>query len=76
VITLTEIRPETGFAKVDVVPADTRDALIGLLDQMATLPAIQRIRQMARVAMDIRDGARLLDAGCGLGERPGNSPVW
>lgn len=66
-ITLTEIRPETGFAKVDVVPADMRDALIGLLDQMATLPAIQRIRQMARVAMDIRDGARLLDAGCGLG---------
>ncbi|MGH3165670.1 MAG: methyltransferase domain-containing protein, partial [Trebonia sp.] len=62
------MRPEAGFTKVDAIPAGTVAALVEVLDQTAALPPIQRIRQLARAAMDIRDGARLLDAGCGLGE--------
>jgi ubiquinone/menaquinone biosynthesis C-methylase UbiE len=67
-VRLTEMRPESGFTKVDAIPAGTVAALVEVLDQTAALPPIQRIRQLARAAMDIRDGARLLDAGCGLGE--------
>jgi ubiquinone/menaquinone biosynthesis C-methylase UbiE len=65
---LTGTRPAAGFTNVDATPADSRAALIGLLEQMAALPNIQRIRQLGQAAMDIGDGARLLDAGCGLGE--------
>jgi SAM-dependent methyltransferase len=42
--------------------------LIEYLDRLAAMPAIQQIRQVARAAMHIGDGDRLLDAGCGLGE--------
>jgi ubiquinone/menaquinone biosynthesis C-methylase UbiE len=42
--------------------------LIDFLERIAVVPAIQQIRQVARTAMHIGDGDRLLDAGCGLGE--------
>lgn len=41
---------------------------LNVLDNLAALPAIQRIRQVARTALDVRPGQRLLDAGCGVGE--------
>ncbi|HEY6492017.1 MAG TPA: methyltransferase domain-containing protein [Trebonia sp.] len=65
---MTGTRPVAGFTDVDATTADSRAAMIGVLEQMAALPAIAGIRRLGRAALDIRDGTRLLDAGCGLGE--------
>lgn len=65
---MTETRQEPSFGAVDAARADTRAALVNYLERLAAVPAIQRIRQVARSAMHIGDGDRLLDAGCGLGE--------
>jgi SAM-dependent methyltransferase len=43
-------------------------AALDLLDRLAALPSIQRVRGVARAALDVRPGQRLLDAGCGAGE--------
>jgi ubiquinone/menaquinone biosynthesis C-methylase UbiE len=56
------------FANVDQSAADLRAAVLVLLDRLASLPAIRRVRQIARAALDVRAGQRLLDAGCGAGE--------
>jgi ubiquinone/menaquinone biosynthesis C-methylase UbiE len=65
---VTEAPPAETFAAVDAVHTELRSAMIEYLDRTAALPAIRHIRQLARAAMGIREGARLLDAGCGLGE--------
>lgn len=65
---MTETRPGSSFAAIDETPDDTRGVLVNYLDRLAVVPAIQHIRQVARAAMHIDDGDRLLDAGCGLGE--------
>jgi ubiquinone/menaquinone biosynthesis C-methylase UbiE len=56
------------FSQVDSESSDTRQTMVGYLDGLAALPGIQRVRQVARAALDIRPGQRLLDAGCGVGE--------
>ena len=53
---------------MDSNSADTLAVMVRVLDQLADLPAIQRVRRIARAAMGVRDGQRLLDAGCGVGE--------
>lgn len=56
------------FTQLESHTADSMEVLIGLLDNVAALPAIKHIRGTARAAMGVRKGQRLLDAGCGLGE--------
>jgi ubiquinone/menaquinone biosynthesis C-methylase UbiE len=52
----------------DVDGAGTHDAALDVLDRLAALPRFQDIRRVARAALDVRPGQRLLDAGCGAGE--------
>ena len=56
------------FSDVDQAASDMQAAALDTLDRLAALPAIRRVRQVAREAMDVRPGQRLLDAGCGAGE--------
>ena len=50
------------------MPADTQTMIIDVLDGLAALRGIQRVREIARLALDVRAGQLLLDAGCGAGE--------
>jgi ubiquinone/menaquinone biosynthesis C-methylase UbiE len=56
------------FSDVDSGATDMQATALDLLDRLAVLPSIQRIRHVARTALDLRPGHRLLDAGCGAGE--------
>jgi ubiquinone/menaquinone biosynthesis C-methylase UbiE len=56
------------FSDVDSGASDQQAAALNILDALAALPAIQRIRHIARTALDVQPGQRLLDAGCGAGE--------
>lgn len=67
-MTLTEIAPDAGFTRVDENSAEIVGMMAGVLERLAALSAIQHVRRAARAAIGIRDGARVLDAGCGLGE--------
>ena len=49
-------------------PADIQTRMLDFLDRLAALRGIQRVREIARTAMDIRAGQHVLDAGCGAGE--------
>ena len=65
---MNDTRFVSAFTQVDSVPSDIRQELAGFLDRLAALPGIQRVRQIARGALAIHPGQRLLDAGCGVGE--------
>ena len=65
---LNDTRFVSPFTQVDDTPADIRQELADYLDRLAALPGIQRVRRVARAALDIHAGQRLLDAGCGAGE--------
>jgi ubiquinone/menaquinone biosynthesis C-methylase UbiE len=52
----------------DVDQTGAQDAVLDVLDRLAALPQIQHVRRVARTALDVRPGQRLLDAGCGGGE--------
>lgn len=64
---MNDTRSVSSFTEVDAEPAGTRQALAAYLDWLAASPEIQRVRRVARAALNVRDGQRLLDAGCGLG---------
>jgi ubiquinone/menaquinone biosynthesis C-methylase UbiE len=53
---------------VDKSQAVFRAAALDALDRLAALPGIRRVRQVAREALAVGPGRRILDAGCGLGE--------
>ena len=55
------------FSEVDATP----DAapFIGALDDIAALPAVQRLRATANELLAIRLGHRLVDVGCGTGDQ-------
>jgi SAM-dependent methyltransferase len=65
-VTIVEGATLGGFSHVDADPETA--ALIGALDEQASLPAIQRLRATAAELLRPRLGARLLDVGCGTGE--------
>ncbi|GAB2872734.1 hypothetical protein GCM10027176_87840 [Actinoallomurus bryophytorum] len=66
---MTSISPDRRtFADVDRAAADMQAAALDLLDRLAALPPIRRVRDVARAALDVRPGQRVLDAGCGAGE--------
>jgi SAM-dependent methyltransferase len=56
------------FTEVDAGAGGVQAAVIQALDDLAALPAIRRVRQVARASLQVSVGQRLLDAGCGLGE--------
>jgi ubiquinone/menaquinone biosynthesis C-methylase UbiE len=56
------------FSDVDQAARDRQASALDVLDRLAALPAIRRVRATARTALDVRPGRRLLDAGCGVGE--------
>ena len=66
--TLNETDSAPSFALVDRTPADVQAMMLSVLDRLADLRGIQRVREIGRAALDIRRGQRLLDAGCGVGE--------
>jgi hypothetical protein len=49
----------TPVADVDDGATDMQAAALDLLDRLAALPPIQRVRDVARTAMDVRPGRRL-----------------
>jgi SAM-dependent methyltransferase len=66
--TLKETDSAPSFARVDRTPADVQAMMLRVLDRLADLRGIQRVREIGRAALDVRRGQRLLDAGCGVGE--------
>jgi ubiquinone/menaquinone biosynthesis C-methylase UbiE len=58
----------SAFSRVDAESADTQQEAATYLDWAAATPEIQRVRRVARAALGICEGQRLLDAGCGVGE--------
>jgi ubiquinone/menaquinone biosynthesis C-methylase UbiE len=54
------------FSAVDTAPDAT--SLIAALDQQSSIPAVQRLRAVAFDLLDVRQGARVIDAGCGTGD--------
>lgn len=56
------------FGDVDRAGSGQQAHMIGYLERIATYPSVRRVRDVARTALDIRPGQRLLDAGSGLGE--------
>jgi ubiquinone/menaquinone biosynthesis C-methylase UbiE len=65
---VTSTSPERTFSDVDRSAAETQAVVLDLLDRLAALPAIRRVREIARASLDVRSGQRILDAGCGVGE--------
>jgi SAM-dependent methyltransferase len=65
---MTQDREGTPFAGIDALPPQLRALLLDALARMAETPQIQAVRAVARDALEPRPGARLLDAGCGMGE--------
>jgi cyclopropane fatty-acyl-phospholipid synthase-like methyltransferase len=53
-----------GFGDPRRAPAE---ALVGFLEESDRLPGMQTIHRAMRAALDVRPGARVLDAGCGVG---------
>ena len=66
--TLTDAEAVPSFSRINQMPADIQAKILELLDRVAALRGIQRVREIARTAMDIRAGQHVLDAGCGAGE--------
>jgi SAM-dependent methyltransferase len=54
----------TGFGDPRRAPAE---ALVGFLEEADRLPGMRSIHRAMRAALDLRPGARVLDAGCGVG---------
>jgi ubiquinone/menaquinone biosynthesis C-methylase UbiE len=66
--TLKSARYVSSFTQVDTNPAEIQELQVAFLERLAALPGIQRVRSVARAALGIQPGHRLLDAGCGIGE--------
>jgi ubiquinone/menaquinone biosynthesis C-methylase UbiE len=64
----TSTPERTPFAEVDGLPPEMATLVIAALDGMAARPEIQRVRSVARAALALAPGQRILDAGCGAGE--------
>jgi SAM-dependent methyltransferase len=67
-MTATDARSApTGFSDVDANPEAA--LLVGALDEIAAMPAVQRLRASATALLAPRAGDRLVDVGCGTGDQ-------